>query len=94
MIHGKDEKSVDDQSPPNFFMSRSSPPFPTSFRLSSTVLTPNQRQIRLSTEYFSPTPILRFTVGKFSQLPTADGPEVAILGRSNVGVLTPLPYGD
>jgi len=67
-------------------MSRSSPPFPTTLRLTSIAPIPTQKQIHLSTKLFAPAPILRFTVGKFSQLPTAESPEVAVLGRSNVGV--------
>jgi len=65
-------------------MSRSAAPFPTFLRLSPGPVYSN-RQIRLATKFFSPAPILRFTVGKSSQLPPPDSPEVAILGRSNVG---------
>src|SRR5215471_4607830 len=68
-------------------MGRSTPPFPTSLRLNPTAGTYTQKQIHLSTKLFSPAPILRFTVGKFSQLPPAEGPEVVVLGRSNVGVI-------
>jgi hypothetical protein len=67
-------------------MSRSSPPLPTTLRLTSIAPIQTQKQIHLSTKLFAPAPILRFTVGKFSQLPNAESPEVAVLGRSNVGV--------
>jgi hypothetical protein len=68
-------------------MSRSAPPFPTSFRLNHSSPLASNTQIRQAGKFFSPAPILRFTVGKFSQLPPPDSPEVAILGRSNVGVI-------
>jgi GTP-binding protein len=67
-------------------MNRSTPLLPTSLRLSSHSAVPTPKQIQLSTKFFAPAPILRFTVGKFSQLPAGEGPEVAVLGRSNVGV--------
>ena len=70
-------------------MSRSAPPIPTTFRLRPKTTDLTQKHIHLSTKFFAPAPILRFTVGKFSQLPHAEGPEVVILGRSNVGVQTP-----
>ena len=69
-------------------MSRA-PPFPTSLRLNSRAPHPSPKQIQLSLRLFSPPPILRYTVGKFAQLPEAEGPEVVILGRSNVGVHAP-----
>lgn len=73
-------------SPPRLSMSRSAPSLPTSLRLNPNAPLPTQKQIHLSTKLFTPAPILRFTVGKYSQLPAAESPEVAVLGRSNVGV--------
>jgi hypothetical protein len=69
-------------------MGLTAPPFPLTFQLSSHSKLFTQKQVHLSTKLFSPAPILRFSVGKFSQLPAADGPEVVVLGRSNVGVQT------
>lgn len=74
-------------------MGRSTPPFPTTLRLNPNGPQATQKQIHLSTKLFSPAPILRFTVGKFSQVPQGDGPEVVVLGRSNVGVSSP-PHHD
>jgi len=62
------------------------PPLPTSLRLNSRGPHPSAKQTQLSLRLFSPPPILCYTVGKFAQLPEAQGPEVVILGRSNVGV--------
>jgi hypothetical protein len=70
-------------------MSRSTSPFATSLRLNPHAASPTQKYIDLSTKFFSPAPILRFSVGKCSQLPEAEGPEVVLLGRSNVGVRIP-----
>ena len=72
-------------------MGRSTPSLPTTLRLNPNAPFPMQKQIHLSTKLFTPAPILRFTVGKYSQLPAAESPEVAILGRSNVGVTPPNP---
>ena len=67
-------------------MSRAAPSIPTTLRLNPNAPLPTQKQIHISSKLFSPAPILRFTVGKYSQLPPAESPEVVILGRSNVGV--------
>jgi hypothetical protein len=85
-IHRRCKSSADAQLKLRFAMGGTSPPFPTSLRLNPKAFVPSEKHIYLSNKYFTPAPILRFTVGKFSQLPDAEGPEVAVLGRSNVGV--------
>lgn len=67
-------------------MSRRGPSFATSLSVNARTPRVSAEQLQRSQHYFNPAPILRFTVGKFSQLPVADGPEVVFLGRSNVGV--------
>jgi len=62
----------------------------TFLKLNPAVPSPTSFQIHHSQTLFSHTPLLRFTVGKVTQLPTPDSPEVAFLGRSNVGV-SPFP---
>jgi len=78
-------------------MSRHSTSATTTFlKLNPNIPSPTSFQIHQSQTLFSHAPILRFTVGKVSQLPQADSPEVAFLGRSNVGVsplsLSPLTW--
>src|SRR4051794_34646183 len=68
-------------------MRRSVSSIPTRFQLNPTTPKPGCSQLQLATKLFSPPPILRFTVGKFNQLPSADSPEVVVVGRSNVGVI-------
>jgi len=67
-------------------MARTAPSLPTALRLNPNAPFPSQKHVHLSSKLFAPAPILRFTMGKFSQLPPAESPEVAVLGRSNVGV--------
>jgi hypothetical protein len=67
-------------------MSRVAPSIPTSLCLNPLAKSPTTKELHLCTKYFSRDPILRFTVGKCSQLHPAESPEVALVGRSNVGV--------
>jgi hypothetical protein len=60
---------------------------PTNLTLNSkAAFIPTQTQLGFAYSLLSPPPILRFTVGKAEQIPPVDGPQVAFMGRSNVGV--------